>query len=77
MRACFAFFSLLVVPSFVSAQDNAAAQARQATHEAAMPAMQNAAEASRQASEAAEQAMQNSMNSVRSAFFDYIDSTVS
>ena len=71
MRTGLAFFSLLLVPSFISAQDDAAAQAMQAaqqaaqqSQQAAMQAMQNASEANRQASEAAQQAMQNSMNSV-------------
>jgi Chitobiase/beta-hexosaminidase C-terminal domain len=74
MRTCLAFFSLLLTPCFVIAQENAAAQAAQAAQQAAqqamqqsqqatMQAMQNASEASRRALEANQRAMQDAQDS--------------
>jgi Chitobiase/beta-hexosaminidase C-terminal domain len=63
MRTCLAFFSLLLIPFFVSAQDDAATQAVQAaqqSQQAAMQAMQSASEANQQAMQAAQQAAQDS-----------------
>jgi Chitobiase/beta-hexosaminidase C-terminal domain len=74
MRTCLAFFSLLLTPCFVIAQENAAAQAAQAAQQAAqqamqqsqqatMQAMQDASEASRRALEANQRAMQDAQDS--------------
>jgi len=69
MRTCLAFFSVLLIPFFASAQDDAATQAMQAaqqaaqqSQQAAMQAMQNASEANSQAMQAAQQAAQDSVS---------------
>lgn len=58
MRTFLAFFSVLLIPPFLIAQDNAAVQASQQAsqqaQQAAMQAMQDAAEANRQAMAAAQ-----------------------
>lgn len=67
MRTFLAFFSLLMIPCFTLAQEDAATQAAQAalqaaqqSQQAAEQAIRDVQEANRQASEAAQQAMMNS-----------------
>jgi hypothetical protein len=63
MRTFLALLTLLLVSSFAIGQDNSAAQAMQASQQAAQLATQQAMDANQQATQAAQQSMQNNLNS--------------